>query len=57
MGGYQGQIVLVIPSADLVITRFGFTPGGNDGGEEMAAQIIAELAEEAAEGEQTDSAA
>jgi len=44
MGGYQGQIVLVIPSEELVITRFGFTPGGNDGVEEMAAAIVAELA-------------
>lgn len=43
MGGYQGQIVLVIPSQDLVITRFGFTPGENTGVEEMAAKIIAQL--------------
>ncbi|MEM6586717.1 MAG: hypothetical protein AAF692_13275, partial [Pseudomonadota bacterium] len=42
-GGFQGQIVLVIPSADLVITRFGFTPGGNSGIEEIAAESIAEL--------------
>ena len=43
-GGFQGQIVLVIPSADLVITRFGFTPAENTKIEDIAAQIIAELA-------------
>lgn len=43
MGGYQGQIVLVIPSQDLVITRFGFTPAENTGVEELAAVIIALL--------------
>ncbi|MEM9670638.1 MAG: serine hydrolase [Pseudomonadota bacterium] len=43
MSGYQGQVVLVIPSQDLVITRFGFTPSRNHGVEELAAQIIAEL--------------
>ncbi len=47
MGGYQGQIVLVIPSEELVITRFGFTAGGNEGVEEMAAKIIAHLGSEA----------
>jgi CubicO group peptidase (beta-lactamase class C family) len=43
MGGFQGQRVLVIPSYDLVITRFGFTPAENAGIEEIAARIIAEL--------------
>ena len=40
MGGYQGQMVLVIPSEKLVLTRFGFTPGGNHGVEELAAGLI-----------------
>ena len=43
MGGFQGQLVLVIPSEKLVITRFGFTPARNHGVEEMAAEIIAQL--------------
>ncbi|MEL6322964.1 MAG: serine hydrolase [Pseudomonadota bacterium] len=43
MGGYQGQIVLVIPSEDLVITRFGFTPARNHGIEDLAAEVIAAL--------------
>ena len=43
MGGYQGQVVLVIPSEALVITRFGFTPARNHGVEKLAAQIIAQL--------------
>ncbi|MEO0817104.1 MAG: serine hydrolase [Pseudomonadota bacterium] len=46
MGGFQGQLVLVIPSEDLVITRFGFTPARNHGVEELAAEIIAQLNEE-----------
>lgn len=40
MNGYQGQIVLVIPSEELVITRFGFTPAGNHGISELAADLI-----------------
>ena len=47
MGGYQGQVVLVIPSEDLVITRFGFTPARNHGVVELAAAIISELNAEA----------
>ena len=43
MGGYQGQVVLVIPSEELVITRFGFTPARNHGVVELATQLIAEL--------------
>jgi len=43
MGGYQGQIVLVIPSHALIITRFGFTPAENTGVEALAAGIIAQL--------------
>jgi CubicO group peptidase (beta-lactamase class C family) len=46
MGGFQGQIVLVIPSHELVITRFGFTPAENTGIEQLAAGIIAALPEE-----------
>ncbi len=43
MSGYQGQIVLVIPSEELVITRLGFTPNRNHGVEALAAGIITEL--------------
>jgi len=50
MSGYQGQVVLVIPSVDLVITRFGFTPGRNHGITMLAAGIIAELNRETDQG-------
>lgn len=40
MSGFQGQIVLVVPSANLVITRFGFTPARNHGIDTLAAQLI-----------------
>ena len=43
MSGFQGQIVLVIPSHDLVITRFGFSPARNHGIEQLAASIIEAL--------------
>ena len=43
MSGYQGQVVLVVPSEELVIARFGFTPARNHGVEELASAIIAEL--------------
>ncbi|MEM7662107.1 MAG: serine hydrolase [Pseudomonadota bacterium] len=43
MSGYQGQVVMVVPSEDLVITRFGFTPSRNHGVAELAAQIIEQL--------------
>lgn len=46
MGGFQGQIVLVIPSKDLVIARFGFTPAENTGVEKLAAALIALLDKE-----------
>ncbi len=42
-GGYQGQMVVVIPSEDLIITRFGFTPARNHGVEELAAAVIERL--------------
>ncbi|MEL6726175.1 MAG: serine hydrolase [Pseudomonadota bacterium] len=42
-GGFQGQMVIVIPSERLVITRFGFTPARNHGVEELAASVIARL--------------
>ena len=42
-GGFQGQMVIVLPSQDLVITRFGFTPGGNHGIEELTAAVIERL--------------
>jgi len=32
MGGFQGQVVVVIPSKDLVIVRLGFTKPGTDKG-------------------------
>ncbi|MEO0882597.1 MAG: serine hydrolase [Pseudomonadota bacterium] len=43
MSGYQGQVVLVVPSEDLVIARFGFTPGRNHGVADLAAGIIVQL--------------
>lgn len=43
MGGFQGQMVLVIPSEALIITRFGFTPAGNEGVEALAAALIDRL--------------
>ncbi len=43
MNGYQGQSVLIIPSQELVITRFGFTAGDNADVEELVAAVIAEL--------------
>ncbi|MEO1661579.1 MAG: serine hydrolase [Pseudomonadota bacterium] len=43
MGGYQGQLVLVIPSEEIVITRFGFTPARNHGVSEFAAELIDHL--------------
>ncbi|MEM9054559.1 MAG: serine hydrolase [Pseudomonadota bacterium] len=46
MGGFQGQFVLIIPSKQLVITRFGFTPKRNHEIEKLAAQIIAVLDQE-----------
>ncbi|MEL6862179.1 MAG: serine hydrolase [Pseudomonadota bacterium] len=42
-GGYQGQMVVVMPSQNLIITRFGFTPARNHGVEELAAAIIERL--------------
>ena len=47
MNGFQGQIVLVIPSENLVITRFGFSPAGNHGVEVLAASLIERLRAEA----------
>ena len=47
MNGFQGQIVLVIPSEGLVITRFGFTPAGNHGVGALAAGLIERLRAEA----------
>ncbi|MEM1035597.1 MAG: serine hydrolase [Pseudomonadota bacterium] len=46
MGGFQGQRVLVIPSEDLVIARFGFTPERNHGVGDLAEAVIAELKSE-----------
>ena len=43
MNGYQGQKVLMIPSAELVIVRLGFTPRGNHGVEALTATIIDRL--------------
>jgi CubicO group peptidase (beta-lactamase class C family) len=45
MGGYQGQYVIIIPSEDLVIVRFGFSQSGtNRGMEELINNTIAALA-------------
>ena len=48
LGGYQGQMVVVIPSEELVITRFGFTPARNHGVEALTAAIIERLRVDAA---------
>ena len=42
-GGYQGQMVVVIPSESLIITRFGFTPARNHGVEALTAAVIERL--------------
>lgn len=47
MNGFQGQIVLVIPSEDLLIARFGFSPAQNHGVEALAANLIDRLRTEA----------
>ncbi|MEH6911382.1 MAG: serine hydrolase [Oceanicoccus sp.] len=38
--GYQGQVVAVVPSRDLVVVRLGFTPNGNHGTEQLIADVI-----------------
>jgi CubicO group peptidase (beta-lactamase class C family) len=38
--GYQGQVVAVVPSRDLVVVRLGFTPNGNHGTEQLIAGVI-----------------
>jgi len=43
MNGFQGQVVMVIPSEDLVIARFGFTPAGNHGISELVGELIEHL--------------
>jgi CubicO group peptidase (beta-lactamase class C family) len=44
MGGYQGQYVVVIPSKELIIVRFGFTkPGTNKGIERLISDTIAAI--------------
>jgi len=44
MGGFQGQYVVVVPSKDLVIVRFGFTePGTSRGIERLISDTIAAL--------------
>ncbi|MFT5451665.1 MAG: CubicO group peptidase (beta-lactamase class C family) [Enterobacterales bacterium] len=44
MGGYQGQYVVVIPSKELIIVRFGFTKPGTDKGiERLISDTIAAL--------------
>jgi CubicO group peptidase (beta-lactamase class C family) len=43
MNGFQGQIVLVIPSENLVIARFGFSPAQNHGVEALAVGVIERL--------------
>ena len=43
MMGWQGQIVMIIPSKDLVLVRLGFAPARNHGIGTLAAQIIEAL--------------
>jgi hypothetical protein len=44
MDGYQGQMVVVVPSKNLVVVRMGFTPGDNHGVEAIVAEAINALA-------------
>lgn len=48
MNGYQGQRLVVVPSAELVIVRLGFTPGGNHGVESLTASILSALGQPSA---------
>lgn len=48
LGGYQGQMVVVIPSERLIVTRFGFTPARNHGVETLTAAVIERLRADAA---------
>jgi CubicO group peptidase (beta-lactamase class C family) len=41
MSGFQGQFVAVVPSADLVVVRLGFSSGDDDGVEALIAGAIA----------------
>ena len=44
MGGYQGQYVVVIPSKELIVVRFGFTkPGINKGIERLISDAVAAI--------------
>ncbi|WP_157729990.1 serine hydrolase domain-containing protein [Bacterioplanes sanyensis] len=43
--GHDGQYVMVLPQHELVIARFGLTPGKNDGLEALAAGLIQHLEE------------
>jgi CubicO group peptidase (beta-lactamase class C family) len=44
MGGYQGQYVVVIPSKELIVVRFGFTkPGTNEGIERLISDTVAAI--------------
>lgn len=47
MNGFQGQIVLVVPSENLVIARFGFSPAQNHGVEALAVNLIDRLRDDA----------
>lgn len=44
MDGYQGQLLVMVPSEQLVVVRLGFTPGGNHGVEALVAGAIDALA-------------
>lgn len=41
--GHDGQYLLILPEQELVIARFGLTPGDNDGLEALAAGLIRQL--------------
>jgi hypothetical protein len=40
MEGYQGQRVIIVPSASLVVVRLGFSGGPNRGIEPLVAGLI-----------------
>lgn len=46
MDGYQGQMVVMVPSENLIVVRLGFTPHGNHGVEALVSGAIEVLRKE-----------